>query len=85
MKGGTAINLFLRDMPRLSVDLDLVFTDHRAERNEAIQAISTGLEGPHLQHLPAIRWKLENLAKLKRTNPSKFKRQSDETVRRLWE
>ncbi len=27
LKGGTAINLFLRDMPRLSVDLDLVFTD----------------------------------------------------------
>jgi hypothetical protein len=29
LEGGTAINLFLRDMPRLSVDLDLVFTDHR--------------------------------------------------------
>jgi predicted nucleotidyltransferase component of viral defense system len=27
-KGGTAINLFLRDMPRLSVDLDLVFPDY---------------------------------------------------------
>jgi hypothetical protein len=25
LKGGTAINLFIRDMPRLSVDLDLVF------------------------------------------------------------
>jgi len=25
LKGGTAINLFVRDMPRLSVDLDLVF------------------------------------------------------------
>lgn len=24
LKGGTAINLFLREMPRLSVDLDLV-------------------------------------------------------------
>jgi predicted nucleotidyltransferase component of viral defense system len=24
LKGGTAINLFLRDMPRLSVDLDLL-------------------------------------------------------------
>ena len=23
LKGGTAINLFLRDMPRLSVDIDL--------------------------------------------------------------
>jgi len=27
LKGGTAINLFIRDMPRLSVDLDLVFPD----------------------------------------------------------
>lgn len=25
LKGGTAINLFLRNMPRLSVDLDLVY------------------------------------------------------------
>ena len=32
LKGGTAINLFVRDMPRLSVDLDLVFTDHRLPR-----------------------------------------------------
>jgi len=29
LKGGTAINLFVRDMPRLSVDLDLVFPDPR--------------------------------------------------------
>ena len=29
LKGGTAINLFVRDMPRLSVDLDLVFADLR--------------------------------------------------------
>jgi hypothetical protein len=27
LKCGTAINLFVRDMPRLSVDLDLVFPD----------------------------------------------------------
>jgi len=32
LKGGTAINLFVRDIPRLSVDLDLVFVDHRLER-----------------------------------------------------
>jgi hypothetical protein len=25
MHGGTAINLFLRDMPRLSVDIDLTY------------------------------------------------------------
>ncbi len=33
LKGGTAINLFMRDMPRLSVDLDLVFTDHSGKRS----------------------------------------------------
>src|SRR5688572_16657312 len=40
LKGGTAINLFLREMPRLSVDLDLVFTDHRPSRAEALTAIN---------------------------------------------
>ena len=25
LKGGTAINLFIRDMPRLSVDIDLAY------------------------------------------------------------
>ncbi len=46
LKGGTAINLFLREMPRLSVDLDLVFTDHRAPRTEALHAITTRCERP---------------------------------------
>ena len=39
LKGGTAINLFLRDMPRLSVDLDLVFTDHTVVRETALARI----------------------------------------------
>ncbi|MEQ1910102.1 MAG: nucleotidyl transferase AbiEii/AbiGii toxin family protein [Vicinamibacterales bacterium] len=43
LKGGTAINLFLREMPRLSVDLDLVFTDHRLPRPEALTAINEAL------------------------------------------
>lgn len=43
LKGGTAINLFLREMPRLSVDLDLVFTDHRTPRAEALVAINEAL------------------------------------------
>lgn len=43
LKGGTAINLFLREMPRLSVDLDLVFTDHRPPRAEALTAINEAL------------------------------------------
>lgn len=43
LKGGTAINLFVRDLPRLSVDLDLVFTDYRLNRTNSLAAISTGL------------------------------------------
>jgi hypothetical protein len=38
MKGGTAINLFVQNMPRLSVDIDVVFTNHTMPRNEAIFA-----------------------------------------------
>lgn len=44
LKGGTAINLFLREVPRLSVDLDVVFTDHLAPRADALRAISKGLQ-----------------------------------------
>ena len=43
LKGGTAINLFLREMPRLSVDLDLVFTDYRVPRAQALTAINEAL------------------------------------------
>ena len=35
LKGGTAINLSVRDIPRLSVDLDLTFIDYRLERDDA--------------------------------------------------
>jgi predicted nucleotidyltransferase component of viral defense system len=43
LKGGTAINLFIRDMPRLSVDLDLVFPDHRLPREAALARINEAL------------------------------------------
>jgi hypothetical protein len=43
LKGGTAINLFLHDMPRLSVDLDLVYADHEPSRDEAVRFISERL------------------------------------------
>jgi len=34
LKGGTAINLFIRDLPRLSVDIDIWFTCRlRTERH----------------------------------------------------
>ena len=40
LKGGTAINLYLDDAPRLSVDLDLVFTQLGLSREDALAAIS---------------------------------------------
>ena len=61
MKGGTALNLFVQDMPRLSVDIDLVFVDHHPDRQAALQAIAlelaavqVALAGKGLRaHLPA--------------------------------
>lgn len=43
LKGGTAINLFIRDMPRLSVDLDLVFPDHSLPRDAALIRINDAI------------------------------------------
>jgi predicted nucleotidyltransferase component of viral defense system len=43
LKGGTAINLFVRDMPRLSVDLDLVFPDYALPREEALVRINQAI------------------------------------------
>lgn len=42
LKGGTAINLFVRDFPRLSVDIDLVFLP-MMDRQEALQTIKDNL------------------------------------------
>lgn len=44
MRGGTALNLFAQDMPRLSVDIDVVFTDHTLSREEALDAIEADLK-----------------------------------------
>lgn len=43
LKGGTAINLFLLEMPRLSVDIDLTYLDLK-ERNTALGDIAAALE-----------------------------------------
>jgi len=40
LKGGTAINLYLDDMPRLSVDIDAVFLPIGITRDEALLAIN---------------------------------------------
>lgn len=43
LKGGTAINFFVRDMPRLSVDIDLVYLPINS-REEALSGISAALK-----------------------------------------
>lgn len=43
LKGGTAINLFHRDMPRLSVDIDLTYLPV-APRPESLAAIDVAMK-----------------------------------------
>ena len=62
LKGGTAINLFVRDLPRLSL-----------VSNAPDWSL---LNIPHLKDMPAIRWKLGNLERLQRDNKIKFAEQS---------
>lgn len=43
LKGGTALNLFIRDLPRLSVDIDLAYLP-MVEREQALTEIDTALK-----------------------------------------
>jgi predicted nucleotidyltransferase component of viral defense system len=40
LKGGTALNLFLHDMPRLSVDIDVVYVPWQTPREQALAQIA---------------------------------------------
>jgi predicted nucleotidyltransferase component of viral defense system len=67
LKGGTAINLFVRDMPRLSVDIDLTYVPV-ADRATSLKAIDAGMKrledaitkGMRHAHLNASQPKGEN-------------------------
>lgn len=57
LKGGTAINLFVRNMPRLSVDIDLTYLPID-DRETALKSISAGLARIKVdleQSIPGIR------------------------------
>ena len=43
IKGGTGINLFVQNMPRLSVDIDVVYLPWQLPRDEALRAINQEL------------------------------------------
>lgn len=49
LKGGTALNLFVQDLPRLSVDIDVVFTDHVMERERALTTIGEDLQAAKIR------------------------------------
>ncbi len=54
LKGGTAINMFLRDMPRLSVDIDLAYLPVE-DRDTSLEAIDKAIGAIALdieQHVP---------------------------------
>lgn len=44
LKGGTALNLFLHDMPRLSVDIDVVYAPWLTPRDQALTEIAGELQ-----------------------------------------
>ena len=44
LKGGTALNLFVQEMPRLSVDLDVVYAPHATGRDAALEEIAAALD-----------------------------------------
>ena len=44
LKGGTALNLFVQEMPRLSVDLDVVYVPHDTARRAALEEIAGALD-----------------------------------------
>ncbi len=67
LKGGTAINLFVRDMPRLSVDLDLHFLPIK-DRDESLQEIEAALRRIKMDLEKFINGIHVNLSKPKETD-----------------
>ena len=59
LKGGTAINLFVQNMPRLSVDIDLTYLPVEP-REKSLMRIGIS----QVETLPAVRWKLMNIQKI---------------------
>ena len=68
LKGGTAINLFIRNLPRLSVDIDLAYIGFEGREkafkniNEALQRIVDNLNKVHLKAV--LQKSPDNIAKI---------------------
>lgn len=72
LKGGTAINLFIRNMPRLSVDIDLTYLPIEP-RLESLAGIETGLKSIHQSILKKFpHYKIEGLTTKRDNTPIKL-------------
>jgi len=77
MHGGTAINLFVRDMPRLQ----LIETAKASWSEEdkgfllSLNRLAPGWSNYDYQRFPSVNWKLRNLEKFKNDNPEAYQQQ----------
>jgi hypothetical protein len=76
LKGGTAINLFEHDLPRLSVDIDLTwlpvgsFADDRRDMSAALERIAEALRQPPLRlHVATTATGTQGLTRLIASRP----------------
>jgi len=72
LKGGTAINLFVRDMPRLSVDIDLTYLPVH-DREQSLEEISRALSD--------IAQRIE--ARMKAVRIHRLQQRADEQITKL--
>ena len=63
LKGGTAINLFVRDLPRISVDLDLAYLPV-ADRDTSLTAIDAALRRVTELHLLTVKRSMSDVAQI---------------------
>ncbi|MFH1727581.1 MAG: nucleotidyl transferase AbiEii/AbiGii toxin family protein [Pseudomonadota bacterium] len=65
LKGGTAINYFIRDLPRLSVDIDLCYLPIQ-ERDESLNKITSNIKDLSKQvshYFPSARFNFKTIGK----------------------
>ena len=81
-----SLNTLFETRQRLFAELPILLTEK--QRQFLIGLVSGQpdwrlVSFPHLHEMPAIRWKVENLSRLRKSNPAKFARQADELRMRL--
>lgn len=74
LHGGTAINLFVRSMPRLSVDIDLTYVP---DFLVSVNSTEPDWCVRDFERFPSVQWKLQNLRKILENDPEKHSKQCE--------